>query len=169
MVLLGFAKPIWHDSVAERMARQPGFSCNGKTIICGMRRLPDWLYSRHTFEMQRSPGLEHRSENLLAGRFLEHTGALGFADDYMRKYLPLDIVDSGAVRIIRVEHFQQDFLSAFRDFIPVDRIPARDFTIMRNRTRIRDDNARRLIQSNLEQIYGACPYWAEVESRFYSL
>lgn len=168
MVLLGFAPPIWHDSVAERMGRQPGFSSTGKTIICGMRRLPDWLYSRHTFEMQRSPGLEHRPEHLLAGRFLEHTGALGFADDYMRKYLPPDIVESGAVRIIRVEHFQQDFLSAFRDFIPVERIPARDFMIMRNRTRIRDDNARQLIQSNLEQIYGSCPYWAELESRFYS-
>lgn len=169
MVQWGLALPTWHDSLADRKIRQPDFSWSGKAVICGMRRLPDWLYSRHTFEMQRSPGLEHRSENLLAGRFLEHTGALGFADDYMRNYLPLDIVDSGAVRIIRVEHFQQDFLSAFRDFIPVDRIPARDFTIMRNRTRLRDDNARRLIRSNLEQIYDSCPYWAELESRFYSV
>jgi hypothetical protein len=168
MVRCGLALPIWHDSLADRKNRQPGFSWSGKAVICGMRRLPDWLYSRHTFEMQRSPGLTHRPENLLAGRFFEQTGALGFADDYMRKYLPLDIVESGALRIIRVEHFQRDFLSAFRDFIPVERIPARDFTIMRNRTRIRDDNARQLIQSNREQIYSSCPYWAEVESRFYS-
>jgi hypothetical protein len=168
LVQLGFAQPLWHDSLADRKNRQPGFSWSGKAIICGMRRLPDWLYSRHTFEMQRSPGLAHRPENLLAGRFFEQTGALGFADDYMRKYLPLDIIESGAVRIIRVEHFQQDFLSAFRNFIPVERIPARDFTIMRNRTRIRDDNARQLIQSNREQIYNSCPYWAEVESRLYS-
>ena len=168
MVQWGLALPTWHDSLADRKIRQPEFSWSGKAVICGMRRLPDWLYSRHTFEMQRSPGLEHRQEHLLAGRFLEHTGTLGFADDYMRKYLPLDIVESGALRIIRVEHFQQDFLAAFRDFIPVERIPSRDFTIMRNRTRIRDDNARQLIQSNLEQIYGSCPYWAELESRFYS-
>lgn len=168
LVRLGFAQPIWHDSLAERKSRQPEFSWSGKAVICGMRRLPDWLYSRHTFEMQRSPALEHNPENLLTGRFFEQTGALGFADHYMRKYLPPDLLESGAVRVIRVEHFRQDFTAAFRDFLPVERIPEQDFAIMRNRTRTMDDNARRLIQTNLEQIYRSCPYWADVESRFYS-
>lgn len=95
-----------------------------------MRRLPDWLYSRHTFEMQRSPRLAHRPENLLTGRFFEQTGSLGFADDYMRKYLPPALIESGAVRIIRVEHFRQDFHTAFRDFLPVESIPEQDFAVM---------------------------------------
>lgn len=166
-VRLGFAHPIWHDSLAERKSRQPEFSWCGKAIICGMRRLPDWLYSRHTFEMQRSPRLAHRPENLLTGRFFEQTGSLGFADDYMRKYLPPALIESGAVRIIRVEHFRQDFHTAFRDFLPVESIPEQDFAVMRNRTRTGDESARRVIQSNLERIYQSCPYWAEVESRFY--
>lgn len=163
----GFAKPIWHDSLADRRARQPGFSWANKTVICGLRRLPEWLYSRHAFEMQRSPQLRHLPENLLDGRFFEQDGVLGYADDYMQKYLPREILDSESVRVIRVEHFHQDFIAAFRDLIPIERVPEREFTVVRNRTRTRDAVARALIDSNIDRIYGSCPYWAEVEARFY--
>ena len=167
MVRLRLVEPVWHDSIAERASRQAGFSAAGKTVICGMRRLPDWLYSRHMFEVQRSPNLPHRIDRLIEGRFLEHTGAIGFADDYMRKYLPPEIFASGDVRIIRVEHFYDDFLDAFGDFLNADRIPARDFVRMRNQTRVSDPQARQVISSHLARVYESCPYWAEVESRFY--
>jgi len=169
MVRLRLVEPIWHDSVAERASRQAGFSAAGKTVICGMRRLPDWLYSRHMFEVQRSPNLPHRIDRLIEGRFLEHTGAIGFADDYMRKYLPPEIFASGDVRIIRVEHFRDDFLDAFGNIVDVDRIPARDFFRVRNKTRVSDPQAREIIDSHSCRIYESCPYWAEVEARIYPI
>lgn len=160
-------RPIWHDSLADRKRRQPGFSWEGKAVVCGLRRLPEWLYSRHTYSMQRAPGLPHRAGNLLEGLFFERSGALNHADNCLRYWLPRDVLDSGAVRIIRVEHFQQDFLDAFSGLIPVERIPEREFSVMHNRTQVHDDRAWDLIRSNRERIYAACPYWAEVESRFY--
>lgn len=169
MVRLRLAEPIWHDSVAERESRRPSFSAAGKTVICGLRRLPDWLYSRHMFEVQRSPALPHRIDRLIEGRFLEHTGAIGFADDYMRKYLPPDLLSSGVVRIIRVDNFRADFRAAFRDFIDVDGIPEQDFFRVRNKTRSSDALARETISSNLRRIYDSCPYWAEVEARFHPI
>jgi len=139
----------------------------GKTVICGLRRLPHWLYSRYMFEVQRSPTLPHRLDRLIEGRFLEHTGATGFADDYMRKYLPADLVDSGTLRVIRAEHFRADFHNAFSSFIDVERIPDGDFFKIRNRTRASSPLAREMIRSHLPRIYESCPYWAEVEARFY--
>ena len=167
LVRLRLAEPVWHDSVAERASRRPGFSSEGKAVICGLRRLPDWLYSRHMFEVQRSPALPHRIDRLIEGRFLEHTGAIGFADDYMRKYLPPDLLNSGVVRIIRVDNFRADFCAAFRDFIDVDVIPEQDFYRVRNKTLSSDPLARETIGSNLRRIYDSCPYWAEVEARFH--
>ncbi len=167
MVRLRLVEPVWHDSVAERESRRPGFSAAGKTVICGLRRLPDWLYSRHMFEVQRSPALPHRIDRLTEGRFLEHTGAIGFADDYMRKYLPPDLLNSGVVRIIRVDNFRDDFRAAFGEFIDVNRIPECDFSSVRNKTRLSDPLARQTINSHVRRIYESCPYWAEVEANFY--
>lgn len=167
LVRLRLAEPVWHDSVAERASRRPGFSSEGKAVICGLRRLPDWLYSRHMFEVQRSPRLPHQIDRLIEGRFLEHTGAIGFADDYMTKYLPPDLFNSGVVRIVRVDQFRDDFRAAFGDFIDVDRIPERDFSRVRNKTRSSDPLAREMIGSHIRQIYESCPYWAEVEAVFY--
>ena len=167
MVRLRLVEPVWHDSVAERASRRLGFSAAGKTVICGLRRLPDWLYSRHMFEVQRSPTLPHRIERLIEGRFLEHTGAIGFADDYMRKYLPPELFASGDVRIIRVDQFRIDFQKAFSGFVDTARIPENDFLRVRNKTRVSNPQARQVIDSRLSQIYDSCPYWSKVEARFY--
>jgi len=117
--------------------------------------------------VQRSPALPHRIDRLIEGRFLEHTGAIGFADDYMRKYLPPDLLDSGHVQVIRVDHFRTDFLRAFGGLLRVDRIPELAFSRVRNKTRVSDPQAREAIVSHIARIYEACPYWTEVEARFY--
>src|SRR5215211_1142207 len=64
----------WHDSVSDREKRNPHFTLGKRIIICSFRRLPSWLESRYSFEVQRSPELNHRPELLLEGKFLEHGG-----------------------------------------------------------------------------------------------
>lgn len=164
---LGVNRWDWHDSLASRQQQQPQFRWDGKVVISGLRRLPEWLYSRHTYSIQCSPSLAHRQENLLEGRFFERTGILNHADNYANYYLPPGVLDSGLVRIIRCEHFREDFLEAFRDLIPCDRIPENAFSTIYNRTHVRDDRAWDIIQSHRERLYAACPYWAQLEARFY--
>ena len=88
----------WHDSIADREARDQAFSLGERIVICSFRRLPTWLQSRYSFEHGRSPQLDHRPELLLEGKFLEPNGVVNHADLYAKKYLPEGILYSGKVR-----------------------------------------------------------------------
>ena len=55
----------WHDTIESREKRDPGFILGDRTIICSFRRLPAWLESRYSYEVRRSPQLDHRPKLLL--------------------------------------------------------------------------------------------------------
>jgi hypothetical protein len=158
----------WHDSLAEREARDPGFTRGARTIICSFRRLPSWLESRYNFEAWRSPRLPHRPELLLEGRFLERSGRSSHADDYARRYLPPDVLGSGRVKFLRTEFFAADFRATFGEFLDVSRIPPRAF---RRKVNVSwsylPTQIRRQLHDASRTIYDCCPYWRSVEEAAY--
>src|SRR5687768_15970151 len=109
----------WHDSIADREARDPGFSLGTRTVICSFRKLPFWLESRYNFEAQRSPDLSHRPDLLLEGKFLEADGFENQAYNYVNNYLPQHIFQSGNVRFLRAEFCESVCQSIFRPFLDI--------------------------------------------------
>ena len=158
----------WHDSIAEREDRHPGFRLGRRTVICSFRRLPSWLESRYNFELWRSPDLEHRPELLLEGRFLEKSGLASHADDYARRYLPRQIVDSGNVRFVRTEFFAADFKAIFGEFLEISRIPDKEFKRQVNASqRCLPEDVRQQLLDASEKMYHNCPYWRWLEELAY--
>ena len=113
----------WHDSIAGREARNPAFILGGRTVISSIRRLPSWLESRYNFEYERSPQLPHDPELILEGKFLEMTGGVNHADNYIEKYLPQSLLSTGRVRFLRLEYFETDFIELFSRYLDVSAIP----------------------------------------------
>lgn len=158
----------WHDAIADREARDPSFRLGTRTVICCFRRLPSWLESRFNFEFGRSPELPHRPELLLQGRFLEESGLAGYADDYARRYLPPQIIESGNVRFLRTEFFTDDFKAIFGEFLDISRIPDREFKRKVNASpRCLPEDVRRQLYDAPEKIYRSCPYWRSLEEMAY--
>jgi hypothetical protein len=162
-----FKKISWHDSVADREARDPSFSLGERIVICSFRKLPSWLISRYSFEYHRSPNLNHRPELLIEGRFLEQGGSLNHADNYVRKYLPEKILNSDKLRFIRTEYFEHDFKLVFGEFLDISVIPDWEYQKKVNVSRLVVPEVIRneLIES--EEVYTHCPYWKLVEGFFY--
>jgi len=113
----------WHDSLAQREKRQPGFDRPERTVICSVRRLTSWLVSRYSFEVKRSPELAHRPELLLKARFLLPNGREGRAEKLAKLYLPRSVLKKRDVRFIRTEYFADDFRHVFSEFVDVSVIP----------------------------------------------
>lgn len=158
----------WHDSIAEREARDSDFRLGDRTVICSIRRLPSWLVSRYDFEFDRSPKLPHAPENLLEGRFLEATGFENHADYYVKKYLPEVILKSGRVRFLRTEFFELDFTSIFGDYFDISKIPASEYQRSVNASKsYLPTEIKREIHSSSKEIYDKCPYWKKVEDFVY--
>jgi hypothetical protein len=158
----------WHDSIAEREARDPSFVLGDRVIVCSFRRLPGWLESRYNFEYNRSPDLSHEPEKLLEGRFLEADGNLSHADYYVHRYLPDEILASNRLRFLRMEFFETDFKAVFGKFLNVSLIPASTFYRKTNVSRKCLPRAvEKLLYLNPERIYSHCPYWQKVESLAY--
>ncbi len=158
---------IWHDTIAEREARDANFSLGNRIVICSFRRLKPWLVSRFNFEVYRNPHLNHQPELLLEGKFLESRGAINHADWYARQYIPRSILFSGRLRFIRTEHFADDFKAAFGEFIDLSRIPDWEFE---QKTNVAEDAVPRSIRQRLfsdQTIYERCPYWKLVEEIAY--
>jgi hypothetical protein len=159
----------WHDSIASREKRDPGFILGNRTVICSFRRLPPWLESRYSYEVRRSPQLDHRPELLLEGKFLEQGGRQNHADFYARKYVPESILGSNQLKFIRTEHFEVDFKSVFGEFIDVTIIPDWEFS---KRVNVSDksavpDGIRDKLFQNQHELYEKCPYWKAVENVAY--
>lgn len=157
----------WHDSIADREARDEFFTIGDRAIICPFRRLPAWLESRYSFEYHRSPHINHQPDQLLEGKFLEQNGRVSQADWYARKYLPEAILYSGKVRFIRTEYFERDFKLAFGEFLDISYIPDMEF-------RLRVNESRKALPSRIikklyrtPEVYDKCPYWKIVEDIAY--
>ncbi len=158
----------WHDSIAEREDRDPGFKLGDRTVVCSIRRLPSWLISRYDFEFQRSPKLPHVPGKLLEGRFLEATGFENHADYYVKKYLPETLLKSGKVRFLRTEFFESDFKSIFGGFLDISKIPDSEYQRSVNASKsYLPMEIKREIQSSSEKIYDKCPCWRKVEGFVY--
>jgi hypothetical protein len=159
----------WHDTIAKRETRDPSFILGTRTVICSFRRLPAWLESRYSYEVRRSPQLDHRPELLLEGKFLERRGRQNHADFYARKYVPESILGSDKLKFIRTEYFESDFKRIFGEFIDVTIIPDWQFSKRVNvsdKSAVPDDIRNKLIQ-NQHEVYEKCPYWKAVENVAY--
>lgn len=154
----------WHDSIATREKRDPNFIAGNRTVICSFRRLPSWLESRYSYEVRRSPQLDHHPEHLLEGKFLERGGRQNHADFYARKYVPESILRSDQLRFIRTENFETDFKQVFGEFIDVTLIPDWEFgkRVNESQTALPDEIRVKLFQ-NQQEVYEKCPYWKKVE------
>jgi hypothetical protein len=159
----------WHDSIAEREARDPEFRLGDRVVICPVRRLPAWLESRYNFGAMRNPQLPHNPEMLLQARFLEADGSENHAENYVKRYLPEEIVRSGRIRFLRTEFFESDFKSIFGEFLDISTIPDREFQEKVNTSkRAFPESLRERLYCEPEQVYSSCPYWRSVEEIAYS-
>ena len=158
----------WHDSIADRERRDPHFILGNRVVICSFRRLPAWLESRYSFEVQRSPELDHRPELLLEGKFFEQGGLQNHADFYAQKYVPEAILNSDKIRFIRTENFESDFKRIFGAFLDISKIPNSEFKSRVNvsRSAVPDHIRKKLVQ-NKQQLYEKCPYWKSIENIAY--
>lgn len=158
----------WHDSISDREKRDPHFVLGNRIVICSFRRLPNWLESRYSFEVRRSPRLKHKPELLLEGKFLEPGGVQNHADFYVTKYIPLSILNSDKIRFVRTEFFESDFKNVFGEFLDVAVIPDREFNKKTNTSR---NTVPRKIRKQLfesqQNVYEKCPYWKKAEDVAY--
>jgi hypothetical protein len=158
----------WHDSVGCRSTHNPAFMLGGRIVICSIRRLPSWLASRYNFEYQRSPGLAHNPNLLLEGKFMERGGYICHADDYIEKYLPQTLLDTGNVRFLRAEYFETDFIELFGKYLDLSVIPREEFIkrINFSKNHVPADILHSLRSSR--DIYSKCPKWRAVEELAYA-
>lgn len=159
---------MWHDSIAVREARDPNFMLGNRTVICSFRRLPAWLMSRYSYEVQRSPDLPHRPERLLVGRFLTRQGRENHADTIIKNFLPKSILELGKLRFIRTEYFESDFKSVFGDYIDISIIPSWEYNVKENTSEnFVPIEIKKKLYRNLQALYEECPYWKMVEDLAY--
>ena len=158
----------WHDSVALREKRDPNFLLKNRVVICSFRMLLPWLESRYSFEVRRSPHLNHRPELLLEGKFLERRGNLNHADDYAKKYIPENFMKSNNIKFIRTECFESDFKETFGRYLDISRIPGWEFKkkVNTSTSAVPAEILKKLYQ-NQQMVYENCPYWKAVESIAY--
>lgn len=158
---------VWHDSVADREARDPAFALGNRTVICSIRRLPAWLVSRYNFEYERSPHLPHDPESLLEGCFLERRGKRNHADNFIRKFLPPHLLDTGRVKFLRAEFFERDFRNLFGGYMDLTVIPPEEYASRTNASpnHLPAEMTRRLFAS--PEVYAKCPAWRAVEELAY--
>ena len=158
----------WHDSISMRTERDSSFQLGDRAVICSFRRLPSWLISRYSYEVNRSPTLDHKPELLLEGKFLEKSGMLNSADFYCQKYLPPEILNSSRVRFLRTECFEHDFKEIFGQFFDVSQIPKFVFDERVNST---PETVTWKVKWKLrlmsKMLYEHCPYWKEIEQLAY--
>ena len=78
---------IWHESIPQRMRRDPSFNIDNRKVVSCIRRLPYWLLSRVLFEAEQAPGFYTATREMLTfGRFHERDGQINKADTYMQMY-----------------------------------------------------------------------------------
>jgi hypothetical protein len=157
----------WHDSISKREKRDPNFSLGRRDIICSFRKLPSWLESRYNFEYQRSPNLPHCPEKILEGYFFEANGCENHADNYVRLYLPENLLKTKNVRFIRTEFFESDFKLVFGDYLDISTIPEYEYTKKENTSQNELSEKIRIKLHSEKSVYLKCPYWSYIESIAY--
>ena len=156
----------WHDGLRSRAWRDPAFNPEGKTVISGFRRLPNWVLSRVHYEASRPPYLCATRDMVCRGAYFEQTGDVFTADILLHEY----VFPEHTQKWIRVEHMLDDFRAAFMDEIGA-RMPAAEWQLrrVRNPTQIRYLEAVEFhfSQADLVVLYDANPLWASLERTLY--
>lgn len=158
---------IWHQTIAARAARRPGFGADGRRVLANIRRLPHWLLSRVFFEVQRrgEAALPRRAD-LLRGVFLQPArGPRGpvmkpvSADAMLRPYA------AEVTEWLRCEHLRADLSRAFG--LPPDHpaLAARDEN--ETATAYPRDLGFWFTPSELQALYARNPLWAGIERQVY--
>jgi len=152
---------IWHDGIARRSRRDPGFDPAGKRILCGFRRLPHWLLSRVHYEAARSRGIAPPArELLLAGRFHNAAGGVQHADVIVGEF-----ATPAPDFWLRPENLKDDLAAALD--VPLADVVA---ALTRN-NEARIDYIRDMgfwfTSAELRGLYSANPLWASIEEKTY--
>ena len=152
----------WHDTIAERREREPGFQVAGRPIVANIRRLPSWLLSRVHYEAARSNIVPTR-RMLVNGEFYRADGSIRNADWIIERY-DRPHVD----RWIRAERLVDDFSTAFRDLVdlPGD-LSARFGGLNQAATPYVRDIGFWFTARDFARLYAANPRWAALEERLY--
>lgn len=154
---------IWHDGLADRAARDPGFAVGGRAVVANIRRLPMWLLSRVHFEAQRyGPAALVSRAVLCSGRFRPVPKGvvkpLRTADEELSRYAP------GVTHWLRTEHLVEDVGRAFGIEVPLregrDKVNATTPDYVK-------DLAFWFTGNELAALYAANPLWAEIEAQVY--
>jgi hypothetical protein len=104
----------------------------------------------------------------MQGKFLERNGNLNHADRYIEKYLPEELLNSGKVKFLRTEYFQQDFAELFGQYLDVSVIPQNEYAGRVNASRnFLPQHILNALHSN-QKVYIKCPKWRDVEALAYS-
>lgn len=161
---VGAAHPvIWHDGLADRAVRDPGFGPAGRAVVANIRRLPSWLLSRVHFEVQRYGHAAVVSRAVLcSGRFRPVPKGvakpLRKADQELARYAP------GVTHWLRTEHLAEDVGRAFGVEVPPrggrDKLNATTLDYIK-------DVAFWFTGEELAALYAANPLWAGIERQVY--
>ena len=154
---------IWHDSLADRAAREKGFDADGRAVVANIRRLPHWLLSRVHFEVQRYGHAAVVSRKVLcSGRFRPvpqgNPKPLRRADEELARYAP------GVTHWLRTEHLAEDIPAAFGIELPPRKAGAR---INATTLDYIKDAAFWFTAEELAGLYAANPLWAGIERLAY--
>jgi hypothetical protein len=159
----------WHDSIDARVKRDANFSWDNKIIITGFRKLPEWLLSRYSYEVQRSPHLNHDLKLLCDAKFFEQNGEISTPDNYASFYLPPKILSCGRLKYIRNEYFEKDFKNIFGKLIDLSKVPDSEYASYVNISKNNDkDYIASEIFKSIDNIYSCCPYWRMIEEIAYN-
>ena len=146
--------PLWHENIAQREERDPGFTVGGRRIICNFRRLPSWIISRVRYGQSLARSLPTVPRDMiLSGKFFEDDGTLNTAERYVAHYSP------GVGMWIRAESLVDDFEAAFGVRTAIGRVNETPAEI----ADVRFD----LSVDDVSHLYHACPTWAALERRLY--
>lgn len=154
---------ISHDNLAQRAQRDPGFSAEGRVVICNIRRLPHWLLSRvHFGATVPSPHIATR-DLIERGAFIQDIRGepvVRTADFVAGRYAK-PRVDHW----IRSEHLEEDLGRTFGAL-------GHSLTFPETRVNVtRIDYIREVdfwfTREQLERLYACNPIWSEVERKVY--
>lgn len=151
---------IWHQSVTQRLRRDPASDLLNKKIICCIRRLPDWMLSRVHFEVSRPPHHVATREMIEAGQFFEQDGQINHADLYASMYS-----EPRVDHWVRTEHLADDLAFA----LSIEASAVNAALTRENETGLNylKKTAFWFTGKQLDRLYAACPVWADIEEAVY--
>ncbi len=150
---------IWHDSIAGRSERDPNFSLGDRKVLCGIRRLPNWLLSVVHYEISNNQNLRPTREMFEGADYFEASGRLQNAENLMKIY-SRPRVDYW----IRTEKLFDDLNSALHG---PEITPPSKGALNERRIDYIADPFFWFTRAQMFSLYDRCPTWAQREKEVY--